>query len=93
MLHASWMASLPGDGTSCQVPKRNTLSSLYVVLGAFSHLYHDPTDLKDPGVHYKDSPVRLKDINETRTFINQSQPCKGNAEKPLINQTSPLIHF
>ena len=47
------MASLPGDGTSCQVLEGGTLPSLYVVLGAFSHLYHDPTNLKDPGVHYK----------------------------------------
>lgn len=76
MLHASWMASLPGDGTFCQVLEGSALSSLYMVLGAFSHLYHDPTNLKDPGVDYKSlaSPPRKSSTKLRSPSINHNHP-------------------
>ncbi len=69
------MASLPGDGTSCQVLEGSTLFSLYVVLGTFSHLYHDPTNLKDPGVDYKSlaSPPRKSSTKFRSPSINHNR--------------------
>jgi len=75
MLHASWMASLPDDGTFCQVLEGSTLSPLYVGLGAFSHLYHDPTNLKDPGVDYKSlaSPPRKSSTKLRSPSVNHNR--------------------
>lgn len=75
------MAALPGDGTFCQLLEGSTLSSFYVVFGAFACLYHDPTNLKGPGVDYKSlaSPASTV-IDKTQVSINQSQSCKRNAE-------------